>query len=100
MDASPPPCGTAHVALITAPGSGPGEFLSTSLGALRGHPYHHSRHATEPAPLGHARRLSGSEAEPVYRVARYFLLAPRPTAALFRGEPAWQPSRSHEEIPA
>ena len=68
--------------------------LTTGLGELRGHTYHHSELACELAPIGHTRKLAGTGAEPVFWQGSltasyfhgYFPSAPALVAAIFRGE--------------
>ena len=70
------------------------QSLTTGLGELRGHTYHHSELDCELAPMARTRKLAGTEAEPVFQrgslVASYFHgyfpSAPELVAAIFRGE--------------
>lgn len=70
------------------------QSLTTGLGELRGHTYHHSRLETAWQPAGRTRKVAGTEAEPVFchngLVASYFHgyfpSAPELVAAIFRGE--------------
>lgn len=71
------------------------QSLTTRLGELRGHTYHHSRLSLAPDPDARTRKLAGTDAEPVYcrhgLVASYFHgyfpSAPDLVAAIFRGQP-------------
>ncbi|MCE8019634.1 cobyrinate a,c-diamide synthase [Halomonas sp. MCCC 1A11036] len=85
--------GTARMAgKLTALGL---QHMTTEVGELRGHTYHHSLLETPLEPAAHARRLAGSPAEPVYVEGAlmasyfhgYFPSAPALVAAIFRGEP-------------
>ncbi|WP_104201700.1 cobyrinate a,c-diamide synthase [Billgrantia saliphila] len=70
------------------------QCLGTPKGELRGHTYHHSRLETPLVPVAHARKLAGTEAEPVYHQGAlvasyfhgYFPSAPRLVADLLRGD--------------
>lgn len=96
--------GDAHAMLGLIPGTaemagrlqGLGmQSLTTGLGELRGHTYHHSRLNSDLPPTARTRKLAGTEAEPVYErnglVASYFHgyfpSAPELVAAIFRGQP-------------
>lgn len=71
------------------------QSLTTSLGELRGHTYHHSGLETEAVPVAFTRRLAGTEAEPVFQSKGltasyfhgYFPSAPAVVAAMFKGLP-------------
>ncbi len=70
------------------------QSLTTGLGELRGHTYHHSELACELAPVARTRKLAGTEAEPVFQHGSltasyfhgYFPSAPELVAAIFKGE--------------
>ncbi|KAA1174366.1 cobyrinate a,c-diamide synthase [Marinobacter salinexigens] len=71
------------------------QSLTTKLGELRGHTYHHSRLDSPAQPDAFTRTLAGTEAEPVFcrngLVASYFHgyfpSAPELVTAIFTGQP-------------
>jgi cobyrinic acid a,c-diamide synthase len=78
--------------------------LTTALGELRGHTYHHSLLETDVEPITRTRRMAGTEAEPVFNrkgltasyFHGYFPSAPALVGAIFRGEPLGHQSARHQ----
>ena len=68
------------------------QSVELACGTLRGHTFHHSRLATDAAPIAHAHSASGPSSEAVYQVGSllasyvhfYFPSNPAACATLFR----------------
>ena len=68
------------------------QSVELACGTLRGHTFHHSRLATDAAPIAHAHSACGASSEAVYQVGSllasyvhfYFPSNPAACATLFR----------------